>query len=163
MTYRDQVVRGWLATFLDFKTHAPDKWTHPRRSMYRDRQQQFCVSQGQLQREFWPWWLCWEGSAYELNELQVQKSTARVVEYRVTVVTQNPGKLGTTSAFQSHGVWMDHVGKEALGICGARARLVDRNGCGLYLQDEGLHVPLVQLGTLLLLSHCWFSPAAFRI
>lgn len=104
----------------------------------------------------------WEGSAYELNELQVQKSTARMVEYRVTVVTQNPGKLGT-SAFQSHGVWMDHVGKEALGICGARARLVDRNGCGLYLQDEGLHVPLVQLGTLLLPSHCWFSPAAFRI
>ena len=41
---------------------------------------------GQLHREFWLWRLWWEGSAYELNELQVHTSTSRMVQYRVMVV-----------------------------------------------------------------------------
>ena len=41
---------------------------------------------GQRHRECWQWRLWWEGSAYELNELQVHTSTSRMVQYRVMVV-----------------------------------------------------------------------------
>ena len=37
-------------------------------------------------QEFWLWRLWREGSAYELNELQVHTSTSRMVQYRVMVV-----------------------------------------------------------------------------
>lgn len=100
-----------------------------------------------------PWATC-RGTSDCDSSAYKQTSTCRRVEYRIMGKTDVSGN-------QEH-PQLSNAMTPGCNMCAKRLR-ADAHEKGFHLEDEGLHVSLLLLGSLLLLLHCWFSPASFRI